>query len=390
MERAKDENIAASLEGFSRLSPARKLGLLLALGIGTALLVGVAVWQPSTSARVDLAPGGKPDDKQVMPIQQSAALTAINPSAEPATLVRPKGGALTPNASNSAAIRSQWQLEYRRQVENDYVERVENILAPLVGADGVRAQVSADLDFAAIRQSAAADDRELQGARYRATAKEATSLSAKHARKSAASHRPESAIDGPQLADSEIKRLSVAVVVDDHMVAGKDGKIVRKPLSQAELHRMTSLVKEAVGYDVERGDSINLVNASFWRSQAPAVSPQRRAFWQQPWVRTVAKNVGVGLLVLVFFTGVLRPLLRTLASIKPRPAVGAGESERAVTADPSNVPDDESDSRAAPQCADPYDEDDLNRVRHIAMTDPKRVAQVVTRWLRNDIGSSRT
>jgi hypothetical protein len=75
-----------------------------------------------------------------------------------------------------------------------------------------------------------------------------------------------------------IKRLSVAVVVNYKKTTEKDGKVSAKPLSQAEMAQITNLVKEAMGYRQDRGDTLNVVNCG-----AVMERPRRDCYRQGNW-----------------------------------------------------------------------------------------------------------
>jgi flagellar M-ring protein FliF len=101
-------------------------------------------------------------------------------------------------------------------------------------------------------------------------------------------------------------RVSAAVVVDDRTTL-EAGQPVRKPLSAEEIERITALVKQAVGFNAERGDSVNVLNAAF----APAGADEPPLpMWQQPWFLELVKWGVVGVLSLAVLVLVVRPLLR--------------------------------------------------------------------------------
>ena len=396
--------------------------------------------QPSASVLVNLYPGRVLDNGQVTAIQHLVASSIANLSPDRVTVVDQKGHLLSEKASDTNVARNQEQFGYQRQVENNYVQRVENILAPLVGFDGVRAQVNADLDFTVTEQTQETYNPDLPAVRSKQVSEETTvgpdaggvpgalsnqppgeasvpervqsaqgqtqgqsqaqgqNASAQAAstqtsekqsgkptrsrRESTVNYELDRTISHSRIAGGKIKRLSVAVVVDDHVVRGKDGKMARKPWTPQEIDRMTALVKEAIGYNVQRGDTVNVINASFQAPEAAAPLPTP-PLWQQPWVWEVGKKLGAGLLVLLFILGVLRPLLRTLASVKPESLPSMAGDEEGMADDQLTLTGSAPGGAARLPSPDQYDED-LNVARQIAKEDPKRVAQVVKTWVRAD------
>ena len=81
-----------------------------------------------------------------------------------------------------------------------------------------------------------------------------------------------------------IRRLTVAVLIGNRNVTGSDGKVTKVPLDAQELARVTQLVKDAVGFDASRGDSVSVVNASL---DSAATAPAGDGSFQAPPLRTV-------------------------------------------------------------------------------------------------------
>jgi flagellar M-ring protein FliF len=102
------------------------------------------------------------------------------------------------------------------------------------------------------------------------------------------------------------------VVVDNKQVLDENDELISKPWSTEELDRFTALVKESVGFDGQRGDSVNVINASFVPLPEPEPVPEA-SLMEQPWIWDVAKQAAgaLGLLIVVF--GVLKPVMRSLA-----------------------------------------------------------------------------
>jgi flagellar M-ring protein FliF len=181
-----------------------------------------------------------------------------------------------------------------------------------------------------------------------------------------------------KLPAGRLKRLTVAVLVDNLRATAEDGKVSETPLTPEQLENMTRLVKDAVGFNEARGDSVNVVNASFRGETKPEeMVADKIPLWEQPLMRDIAKLlVGlIALLVLVF--SVLRPLLRGLLG-NPRPV----QQLQAVPMQAAALP-------AAMAVADngtpalDYD-GQIAAARQLVTQDPGRVAQVVKTWVGDD------
>jgi len=175
-----------------------------------------------------------------------------------------------------------------------------------------------------------------------------------------------------------VQRLSVAVVVDDSQTIDEDGEVIREPRTQEDIDRINSLVKEAIGFNVQRGYSVNVINASF---TIPPVSEDlpEPSFFYNPSLWSTLKQALAGCVVLLLVFGVLRLVLREL--------VVKGEMVSSAQAQMASSLSSDQLSLGNPQNpgARGY-EDNLNNARTLAAQDPKRVAQVVNNWVTSDGG----
>jgi flagellar M-ring protein FliF len=180
----------------------------------------------------------------------------------------------------------------------------------------------------------------------------------------------------------KLRRLTVAVLIDNLRTLGKDGKTREMPLTAQQLEHVNQLVKDAVGFDETRGDSVNVVNASFTEeTPAPEGELQAPAFWEMPLFLNLAKLVAGALVLLVLVLSVLRPMVRSLigpsrgsVTILPRSGEPAAASAAATAALPA----------AALKEAAATHEQQVAQARTLANQDPKRVAQVVRGWVAQD------
>jgi flagellar M-ring protein FliF len=192
-----------------------------------------------------------------------------------------------------------------------------------------------------------------------------------------------------------IKRVSVAVLVDHVPRPGAKGKMVEQALSAAELTRIEGLVKQAVGFNAERGDTVSVMNAPFVR-QAPEAA-DKPGWWEDPRVMNGLRLLLGAAVVLALLFGVLRPALRQIAGPAP-----AKNKERAEphSADVSMLDDEDpllpslaedtariagggSGGQAAIALPDAYEER-LRLAREAVKQDSKRVAQVVKGWVASE------
>jgi flagellar M-ring protein FliF len=157
-----------------------------------------------------------------------------------------------------------------------------------------------------------------------------------------------------------LRRLTAAVVVNHRRQTDAAGKVTQTPLSPQEMEQITSLVREAMGFSKDRGDSLNVVNAAF--SEPPKEVIPEVPLWKRPDTIEMAKDGGrylvFALVIGYLFFGVLRPMWRQAAA-------------RAFAPPPEPLP-----ALTAPNSAEA-----LQRARQIARDDPKVVANVVKTWV---------
>ncbi len=375
--------------------------------------------QPSASVLLNLYSGRAIEPDQVSAIVHLVASSVPNLLTGRVTVIDQKGKLLTSSDATRDLSNSSNQLEYRRKLEESYARRIEEILTPITGAGSVKAQVAADIDFTITETARESYNPQGQLVRSEQTAEEMNNGGASAGGiPGALSNQPPGAASVPettkppagqkpaaaaaQAANSNnaalstskratrnyeidktishikqptgnIRRLSVAVVVDDIVNTSKKGKVTRKARTPEELARMTSLAREAVGFDEKRGDSVNVTNAAF--STPAAAAPVAEApLWKQEWLWDIARQVGGGLLALMVLLMVVRPLLRGLQA---RPAGGGLHA--------GGVPDDRLSLSAPTQAGMPAGyEAQMTAARSSAQQDPKRVAQVVKQWVATD------
>jgi len=170
-----------------------------------------------------------------------------------------------------------------------------------------------------------------------------------------------------------LKRLTVAVLVDNLRATDDEGNVKETALTPEQLENMTKLVKDAVGFDQARGDSVNVVNASFKGELTPEeVQEDPIPLWERPLIRDIAKLLAGLIVVLVIVLMVVRPLIRGLLA-SPRMAY----APTALPPGQSSLP-----AQAAGPSLD-YD-GQISQARSMVTQDAARVAQVVKTWVGDD------
>ena len=168
----------------------------------------------------------------------------------------------------------------------------------------------------------------------------------------------------------QIRRLSVAVIIDDQEFVGEDGVSVMQSLSEVDIEEFGRLAREAIGFDEARGDTVVVFNRPFQPEEVIApIEPL--PIWEQSWMWNMVKQVLIGLSVLLIVLLILRPAVKKLNTT----SVPTLENDETDTAD---TVDDKSGALESPPVV--YG-DILNMARAMAAEDPKRVAMLVKDWV---------
>ncbi len=392
--------------------------------------------KPSASVLVHLYRGRSLERGQVQAIVHLVSSSVPNMQSKDVTVVDQSGRLLSEDGAGDGTELSLAQLDYQRRLEDTLRRRVEAILAPIVGLERTRAQVVAEVDFSLVETTEERYDPDSTAVRSEEVSEQRTEGSPLPVGVPGAlsNQPPPAATTDPQAAPGSpasspvstsrdarrnyeidrtirhvrtpagrLRRLSVAVAIDDRVGVDEDGKPVRQPLDKATLEDLTRLVKEAVGFDAQRGDTVHVVNASF-RGAEEAVEPGNVPVWREAWFLDALKIGAGALALLALLLGVFRPVLRTLATLGELPAPAAGESpdgtkqqalegpesaqgdaaglpapDQALAEDRVSLSSDQA-SLAQLTGPPPY-EQDLAQVQALASEDPRLAARIVKDWV---------
>ncbi|MDX1697486.1 MAG: flagellar basal-body MS-ring/collar protein FliF [Thiohalobacterales bacterium] len=366
--------------------------------------------KPRASVVLRLYSGARLDEERLAGIVHMVASSIPGLEADNVTVVDQGGRLLTASNESGVMAGSARQLGYTRKIENDYIKRIEDILIPIVGEQGVRAQVSAEIDFTVVESTTESYQPDNRAVRSEETFEESTAGNGVAGVPGALTNQPPPAGSTTEEGDSEeqaaplnstrratrnyevdrnishtrtapgtVSQLSVAVLVDYRTQADESGATQRVPLTDDELQRIEDLVKEAVGFSEAREDSIKVTNIPFRVVDEVSEAMPPEPIWKQPWVGSVVKQVLGGILVLIMVFGVLKPVLRSLA-VRPEPVAGAlppgqpgqppqvaGEDRLTLSGQPAMSP-----------------EQQFGMARSMIENDPRRGAHVVKDWVASD------
>lgn len=449
-QRAIEGELARSVEAIQAVDSAR-----IHLAIPKATVFVRDQEKPTASVVLTLYPGRTIDPGQVAAIVHLVAASVPDLNPNNVTVVDQRGNLLTNASETTAAGLDSSQLAYMRRIESDITKRIETILKPIMGDNNVHAEVTADLDFSQNEQTAEMyrpnPEPKEAAVRSRQTSESLNSDgTAPTGVPGALSNQPPGAATAPitlnnnpgnqanrvgtinnptsshkeattnyevdktvrhtKEAVGSIKRLSTAVVINFKPIREK-GKTRYIPLTPVEMTQVNNLIKEAMGYNQARGDTVNVVNASFVGTEQQAEKSLMEMlldilYGLLDWIKQNPMDflkflfIGVLLLYVLFF--IVRPIIKKLTHVEKGKQAGSGEggadseAEGATSTGEGGLhvveggnPDEA--GPGAPHEMTPEEREqairlasyaeNLEAVRQLARDDPRVIAQIIRGWL---------
>ncbi len=404
--------------------------------------------KPTASVMLNLYPGRTLDAGQVAGITHLVSSSVPQLPATNVTVIDQSGVLLSQLKSKlTEAGLDPAQIKYVREVENSIIKRIDEILSPLLGQDNFKVQVAADVDFSQMEQTAESyrpnNTPESSSIRSQQNNETASINQAAGGVPGALTNQPpvpataplttpatgnapaqpgkpgEQApgkIDaagvtaplnaaGQPISTSKnatinyeldktirhtrqgmgaIRRLSAAVVLNHRKDVDKTGKPITKPIPEPEMKQMNELVREAMGFSKERGDTLSVANAPF---TAVDKSENELPIWKDPenvsFLKDIFKYLLIAGIVALLYLKVIQPSLKTMF---PPPHEegkhGSGEGEAGGSFGSSGLPgsNEEGEEGGAHVHIDHYAVK-IQKAREMAEKDPKAIANLIKDWM---------
>ena len=407
--------------------------------------------EPTTaSVMLSLYPGRILDPGQIAGMLHLVASAVPGLLIKNVTIVDQDGNLLsqTPDQDGSGTGLNSRQLKYVRQVEDGYAKRIESILEPIFGKSNAHAQVSASLDFAQVEQtsetyrpnsspnpSATRSQQIVEKLNNSTTVPSGVPGALSNQPPSAASAPiilPPGAAPGTQtlsgqaigqngaverdittnyevdktishtlLPQGVLKRLTAAVVINYRNLPDRNGDLKPTPLTAQEMSQVNNLVKEAIGFSLTRGDSVNVVNAAFADALVPLTMRDRAVTFVADNATQLIKYGLIVIAALYLLLGVVRPVMREIlrpqhhGGVEPGMADEGSEGGRllAVADDGEEqrfdengkpVSSEEAMAKELQQRQKKLYADIIEEARELVKADPRMAAQIIKEWISSD------
>ncbi|MBS1189608.1 MAG: Flagellar FliF M-ring protein [Rhodocyclaceae bacterium] len=389
--------------------------------------------KPTASVLLNLYPGRALDAGQIAGITHLVAASVPQLPIANVTVIDQNGSLLSQLKSKlTEAGLDPAQIKYVREVEDSIIKRIEEILKPVLGPENYKVQVAADVDFSQTEQTAesykpnnspaSTSIRSQQNAETAnvnqavggvpgaltnqppvpATAPltappvggvpgqpgkpgepgklEAAGITAplqaagqpvSTSKNATINYEVDKTVRYTKQAMGSIRRLSAAVVVNYRKEAGKDGKPVAKALPEAEMKLINDLVREAMGFSKDRGDTLSIANSSFTAAEKIETAV---AIWKDPeniaFAKDLVKYLLIAAIVAYLLIKVVQPLLKTMF---PPPETAGAEETAALAGEPGLLEEENVELN--------HYEAKVQKARDIAQNDPKVVANIIKDWM---------
>lgn len=421
LKHSREQQLARTIEEFQSIARARVL-----LAVPKENIFARVEKKPSATVMITAKGGKSIKDSEVDAIVDlvASAVQGLEPSK--VTVTDQNGRLLNSGSQDAASARSRREYEIEVKREEEYRQKIDSILIPVLGIDNYTAQVDLAMDFTSTEQTQKRYNPDLPAVRSEMTSEENSVGGGSVGIPGALSNQPPVDSNIPEQAGAGsspvvpgrnskevtrnyeldttishstsqsgvIRRISVSVAVDYKMGEAKGEEAAKpEPRTQAELQNIRRLLQGGIGFDVQRGDTIEVVSVPFTRAEA--IAAKELPIYEQEWFMRVVKLGLAALVIIVLILAVVKPMLKRL--IYPEDttenydefSMSRGVDLGDETIDMLNK---EFDAKSVGFAADGTlmlpdlhgDEDLLKAVRALVANEPELSSLVVKNWLSED------
>ncbi|WP_372859692.1 flagellar basal-body MS-ring/collar protein FliF [Pseudoalteromonas sp.] len=422
LKHGREQQLARTIEELNNVNRAKVL-----LAIPKENVFARREKKPSATVVLTLKRGRSLDSEEVDSVVDmiASAVQGLEPAR--VTVTDQNGRLLNSGSQTSLAARSRKEYDLERKREQEYLEKIDSILIPVVGLGNYTAQVDLSMDFSAIEETQKRYNPDLPAVRSETTFEEnnigglavgipgaltnqppvnsnipedamaggagsATSPSRTH-KEATRNYELDTTISHKRQQTGVIRRISVSVAVDYLPTVGENGETTMTPRSVEALSNIRRLLQGGVGFDMQRGDALEVVTVPFVREDSAL--DFEVPLWEQDWFMKMLRLVLGALVIIVLIMAVVKPMLKRL--IYPdntleeydEDSLSSGVDIGDNTLDMLNNEFDSASvgfsSDGTLQLPDLHgDEDLLKAVRALVANEPELSSQVVKAWLTED------
>ena len=379
---------------------------------------------PTASVALKLRKAGDLSKQEIAAVQHLVATAVPGLKPQRVTIVDSRGALLAKGVdeANDPNLISEESEEYRINYEKRLAETIQNLLERSVGLGKVKAEVHAEIDFDRVVTNQEKYDPEGQVARSVQSVSESEKSNEKAAdgNVSVGAQLPAAQAGAGASAQNEsdrtrseettnfeiskqvinsvretgtVKRLSVAVLVDG-LYTGEAGKETYAPRSEEELKKFEQLVKSAIGYSSERGDTVDIVNMQF--AAAPNDLFQTSAMdWLKADLSSIIQTLVLGGVSILAILLVIKPMVtRAIATLEmgnkddeleqaalAAPGIAARLTDQSTTPIKLDEDEDVEDMINIDRIQGKVKSSNYNKINNLVDKHAEETAQILRQWL---------
>ncbi|GAA4874455.1 flagellar basal-body MS-ring/collar protein FliF [Ferrimonas pelagia] len=427
LKQSQEQNLARAVAELRSISRARVI-----LALPAQNVFARQQQEPSATVVVTLGRGTELKQSEVDAVVDIVASAVHGLKPVKVTVTDQHGRLLHSGSQDGVSAQTRRELELQTKQEQLFLRKIDAILIPVLGLGKYTAQVAVNMDFSA---------REETSRRFNPDASVRSEMLVEDNRNGggplgipgALTNQPPMDSEIPQQVDGSgaserlasgssrseatrnfeldstvshtrqqvgvIDRVSLSVAVDYKPVTQPDGSSVMQPRSEAELANIQRLLQGSVGFNAGRGDMLEVVSVPF--ADELALDPISLPMYEQPWFWRAVKAALGGMIILLMFLFVVRPMLKRL--LYPDQAKHEAELNKAkfqnelaeledqysadtlgmLTQEKSDYSYAEDGSILLPDLR--KDDDMLRAIRALVANEPELSTQVIKSWLEEDV-----
>jgi flagellar M-ring protein FliF len=416
----REQQIAHTIEELRSVARARVL-----LAIPRSNVFSRQSKNPSATVVLSLQKGHHLAEEEVDSVVDIVASAVHGLDPNRVTVTDQNGRLLNSGSQSSISSRSRKEFEIEQKREKEYSDKLDSILIPVVGLGNFTAQVDVSMDFTNTERTQRSYNPDLPALRSEmkventtiggmmggiagalsnqpplessipenATGGQKKPMPSKKHTQSTRNYELDESISHTKQQTGVVRRLSISVALDYISTTSAEGEVSKSPRSVEELANIRRLLQGSVGFDMQRGDVLEVVTLPFSRLQVDV--EQEAPIYEQPWFLKTLKLVMGAFVIIVLILAVVRPMLKRLIHPETAPSDYGDKSLDShidLGDETMDMLTSEFDAGSVGFAADGSlqlpdlhrDEDVLKAVRALVANEPELSSQVVKSWLTED------
>jgi flagellar M-ring protein FliF len=418
LKHAREKQIASTIEEMTAVSRAKVL-----LALPKENVFARREKKASATVVVTTRRGSMISSGEVNSIVDIVASAVQGLEPDRVTVTNSNGRLLNSGSQGAESARSRKEYELEKKRESAYIEKIDSILIPVVGLGNYTAQADVTMDFTSVEQTQRSYNPDLPAIRSEMTVEENSvggviagipgaltnqppldaniperanggsnqQAPGRNSKEETRNYELDTTVSHTKQQVGMIRRLSVSVALDYVTTTAADGTVSTAPRPQAVLLDIRRLLQGGIGFDVTRGDSLEVVSIPFNREGEVAVADL--PFWEDPKFLPLLKLGGGIFIIALLILVVVRPMVRKLINPDDMKANEFDADEGLDLGDETiSLLAEEFDESQVGFAADGTfmlpdlhkDEDILKAVRALVANEPELSSQVVKNWMMLD------